>query len=79
MNLIGTYYQWKNWVDWLSTRLDKMLQPQNVHFEKNPKVKKDNNFTFHDYLPQFCSENRNGLSWMVESILKARNVNDAAC
>ena len=39
---------------------------KNVYFEKNPNFKKYNNFTFHDYLPQFCSENRNWLSYNDE-------------
>ena len=35
---------------------------KNVHFKKNPKVKKHISFTFHDYLPQFSSENKDWLS-----------------
>ena len=34
-------YHSKNWVYWLSTRREKMLQPLNIHFEKKgPEVKK---------------------------------------
>ena len=32
INLIDTYYHWKNWVDWISARPDKMLQPQKYTF-----------------------------------------------
>ena len=32
MNLIGTYYYWKNWVDWISSKWDKMSQPQKCTF-----------------------------------------------
>ena len=40
-----------------------MWQPQKSIFWEKPKVEKYNNFTFHDYFPQFCSENKNWLSY----------------
>ena len=42
MNLIDTNYYWKSWVDWISTRRDKMLQPQNCMFweKRNERVVK---------------------------------------
>ena len=50
-----------------------MSQPQKCTFEKNPGL--------HDYLPQFCSENMNWLSYKhgYMPILKTRNVNNDAC
>ena len=37
-NPIDTYYYWKNWVDWMSTKQEKMLQPQKCTFsEKGPE------------------------------------------
>ena len=38
MNLTDSNYQWKNWLDWMSTKEEKMLQPQKLLFwEKESK------------------------------------------
>ena len=58
MNLIDTYYHWKNLVDWISN----MATSKMYSLRKTQKLK-NINFTSHDYLPQFCSENRNWLSY----------------
>ena len=35
------YYHLKNWVDWLSIKQEKMLQSQNVQFQKrDQEIKK---------------------------------------
>ena len=40
MNLIVTCNHWKDWVDWISTRPDKILQPEKCTFwEKTHKLK----------------------------------------
>ena len=58
MHLTDANYHWKFlWVDLiLDTSWDKTLQPQKYTFwEKEPKkLRKHNNFTFHDYLEQYC-------------------------
>ena len=58
---------------WINTWRDKMSQPQKCTFEKNPGL--------HDYLPQFCSENMNWLSYKhgYMPVLKTRNVNNDGC
>ena len=58
MNLIDIYYHWKNLVDWISN----MATSKMYSLRKTQKLK-NINFTSHDYLPQFCSENRNWLSY----------------
>ena len=37
MTVIDTYYPWKNWVDWISSRRDKMSQPQKCTYWEKPK------------------------------------------
>ena len=42
---------------------EKMLHPQKGTFcEKGPEKYLSTFFAFHDYLPQFCFQNRNQLS-----------------
>ena len=56
----------KKWVDWISTRQDKMLKPQKRTFWGKPNnfiTIKHNNSPFHNYLSQVCSENTNWLSY----------------
>ena len=56
MHLTDANYHLKNWVDLIpDTSWDKTLQPQKCTFwEKEPtKLRKHNNFIFHDYLAQY--------------------------
>ena len=81
LTLTNMNYRWKNWVDWIGTRRDKMLQPQKCKLgEKRPyslKAFKFYNFTFHDYLHDFSLKIETGWSArVVEPILKTRNIND---
>ena len=41
MILLNTYCHWKIWVDWITTRQEKISQPQKWTFwKKCPKIKK---------------------------------------
>ena len=81
MNLTDKNYHWKNWVDRIvDTWWDKTFRPQKcTSWVKEPKtLKKHNNSTFHDYLQQCRSKNRNWF-WatrMFKAIINTRNVND---
>ena len=50
----------------------------NILRKKAQKVKKHNNFTFHDYLPQCRSQNRNysQATKLFKPIMKNRTFND---
>ena len=46
-------------VDWISN-----MATSKMYILRIIQILKNNNFTLHDYLPQFCSENRNWLSYI---------------
>ena len=75
MNLIDTYYHWKNWFDWISNvAISKMYI-----FRKTQKLKNITISHFVTTLHKFALKIETGwVTRMVMPILKARNVNDDA-
>ena len=59
-------------VDWISN-----MATSKMYILRIIQILKNNNFTLHDYLPQFCSENRNWLSY-IDGYTHFENVNDDA-
>ena len=73
------YYHSKNQVDWLSTRGEKMLQPQNVYtfWKKDPEVKKNIWFLhFMTIFQNFALKIETGWAKkVVQPFFETRNVN----
>ena len=81
MNLINTYYHWKNLVDWINVKRDKILQPQKRTFwGKSIFQSKTTISHFTTILNNFALKIKTDWATrMVKSILKTRNVSYDAC
>ena len=54
LDLVDLNYHYKNWIDWISARWNKVSQPQKCTFlEKGGEIQKHNNFVVRENLPQF--------------------------